>query len=89
MIKVFDLRTNKFLAPIPFSAGPTFARFNPNYTSSVVAASPDGALLMSDINDSSQIRAQFLQASLSGYVSALDFSSSGDMFAVGTNLLLF
>ena len=83
MVKVFDLRTNKFLAPIPFSAGPSFVRFHPNYASLILASSRTGSLQITDINDSNQFRSQFMQASISGYLNSMEFSSSGEMIAIG------
>jgi PAB-dependent poly(A)-specific ribonuclease subunit 2 len=44
MIKVYDIRINKFLPPVPCSAGPTFARFHPNYSASILAGSREGLL---------------------------------------------
>ena len=83
MVKVFDCRTNKFLAPIPFSAGPSFVRFHPNYASSILASTRTGSLQITDINDSNQFRSQFLQASVSGFLTSMEFSSSGEMMAIG------
>jgi PAB-dependent poly(A)-specific ribonuclease subunit 2 len=83
MIKVFDLRTNKFLSPIPFSAGPSFVRFHPNYAASVLASSQTGSMQISNINDSSQSKYQFLQSSVSGFVTSMEFSQTGEVFGLG------
>ncbi len=83
MIKVLDLRTHKFLAPIPCSAGPMFVRFHPNYAASILAGSREGSLQLNDLHDSNQTKSQYFQASLSGYMTALEFSPSGEFFAVG------
>ncbi|KAI8820757.1 ubiquitin carboxyl-terminal hydrolase-domain-containing protein [Fimicolochytrium jonesii] len=79
MIKMFDIRTMRALAPIPFPSGPTFLRFHPRLTSTVVGASPNGQFQFCNAVNTSE--ATFYQAQVSGVLSALDFSSSGELLA--------
>jgi PAB-dependent poly(A)-specific ribonuclease subunit 2 len=83
LVKVFDLRMMKFMVPIPFPSGPSIAKFHPSMTSVILAASQEGSMLLNELTDTSQVRAQFLSANLSGYLTAVDFSVSGEMIGVG------
>jgi WD40 repeat protein len=74
----------RFLVPIAFPYGPTVVAFHPNYTANVLAGSQDGNLLMNDLNDTSKLRFQYLSANLSGYLTSLSFSSSGEILALGS-----
>lgn len=82
LIKIFDLRTKKFLPPIPCSVGPTFARFHPNYAAHLLTGSREGALQINDINDSSHSKSAFLQASVVGYMTGMEFSPSGEVIGL-------
>lgn len=46
MIKVYDIRVNKFVPSVPCSAGPTFARFHPNYAANILAGSREGMVVL-------------------------------------------
>jgi PAB-dependent poly(A)-specific ribonuclease subunit 2 len=83
LVKVFDLRMMKFLVPIPFPTGPCIARFHPNYASTILAASQQGAMILNDVNDTTQIRTQFFSTTLSGFLTGLEFSPSGEMIGIG------
>ncbi|KAI8898850.1 ubiquitin carboxyl-terminal hydrolase-domain-containing protein [Globomyces pollinis-pini] len=83
LIKVFDLRSLKFLPPLSFPDGPSLVRFHPNYTATILAATPTGRLRMIDINDKTQSKSQFYQSDVSGYLTSMEFSSSGELFALG------
>ncbi|KAJ3251679.1 poly(A)-specific ribonuclease [Boothiomyces macroporosus] len=89
LIKVFDLRANKFLPPIPCTINPTIINFHPNYASSILVASQSGALQLCDINDANQSRSQFYQAEVNGYMTTMEFSSSGELFALGDAFGIF
>ncbi|KAJ3308221.1 poly(A)-specific ribonuclease [Boothiomyces sp. JEL0838] len=89
LIKVFDLRVNKFLPPIPCTINPTIINFHPNYASSILVASQSGALQLCDINDANQSRSQFYQAEVNGYMTTMEFSSSGELFALGDAFGIF
>lgn len=73
----------RFLVPIAFPSGPSLVKFHPNYTANVLAGSKDGSLLLNDLIDSSPSRCQYITASISGYLTSLNFSSSGEMIALG------
>ncbi|KAJ3333266.1 poly(A)-specific ribonuclease [Blyttiomyces sp. JEL0837] len=81
MIKLYDVRTMKSLPPLAFPAGPSFLKLHPNLSSTIFAGSQGGQFQICDItNPDSNI--QFYQADISGYLTAVDFSSSGDILAL-------
>ncbi|KAJ3140255.1 poly(A)-specific ribonuclease [Geranomyces variabilis] len=76
MIKVWDIRTMRALAPIPFPSVPNYLRFHPRLSSTVVAAAQNGQFQIS--NAANTAEASFYQANFSGFLNAVDFSSSGE-----------
>jgi len=49
LLKVYDARMLRSLAPIPFSAGPYFVRFHPKFSSTVFAVAQSGEFQVLDI----------------------------------------
>jgi PAB-dependent poly(A)-specific ribonuclease subunit 2 len=89
LVKVFDLRMMKFMVPIPFPNGPSIAKFHPTMSSVVLAASQNGSMVLNELTDTSQIRAQFLSVNLSGYLTTVDVSVSGEMICIGDSFGAF
>ncbi|TPX57736.1 hypothetical protein PhCBS80983_g03604 [Powellomyces hirtus] len=79
MIKLWDIRTMRALAPIPFPSGPSYLRFHPRLSSTVLAASQNGQFQMCNAVNTAE--ASFYQANVSGFLNAVDFSSSGEALA--------
>ncbi|KAJ3043872.1 poly(A)-specific ribonuclease [Rhizophlyctis rosea] len=82
MVKLFDIRTMKSLPPLPFPVGPSLLKFHPKLSGTILAASQSGQFQICDVaNQSSNV--SFFQADISGFLSAVDFSSSGEILALG------
>lgn len=52
-MKVYDIRTLRPLAPIPFPAGPAFINLDPTRDSSIVLTSDTGLIQVVDATDPS------------------------------------
>jgi PAB-dependent poly(A)-specific ribonuclease subunit 2 len=49
LVKVYDVRSLRPLAPISFPAGPAFAKFHPRNSSTILAASMLGQFQVTDV----------------------------------------
>ncbi|KAF9380588.1 poly(A)-specific ribonuclease [Podila verticillata] len=82
MVKVYDMRTMRSLAPLPFPNGPSFLKMHPKLSTTVCIASQTGQFQMCDVgNLSSGI--QFYQINTASYINGFDISYSGEMIAFG------
>ncbi|RKP08198.1 ubiquitin carboxyl-terminal hydrolase-domain-containing protein [Thamnocephalis sphaerospora] len=82
LVKVYDLRSMRPLAPLSFVAGPSFLKLHPIKPLSVFIAAQDGQFQTCDIgNPAAQV--QFYQANTSSYITAFDISPSGELVAFG------
>ncbi|KAG0356532.1 poly(A)-specific ribonuclease [Podila minutissima] len=82
MVKVYDMRTMRSLAPLPFPNGPSFLKMHPKLSTTVCIASQTGQFQMCDVgNMSSGI--QFYQINTASYINGFDISYSGEMIAFG------
>ncbi|KAH7032044.1 ubiquitin carboxyl-terminal hydrolase-domain-containing protein [Linnemannia elongata] len=82
LVKVYDMRTMRSLAPIPFPNGPSFLKMHPKLSTTVCIASQTGQFQMCDVgNLTSGI--QFYQINTASYVNCFDISYSGEMVALG------
>ncbi|KAI9355730.1 ubiquitin carboxyl-terminal hydrolase-domain-containing protein [Zopfochytrium polystomum] len=76
MLKLYDLRMHKYLPPIPFPTGASALKFNPALPSKLLACSRSGEFQICDLGNPSLV--QFYQASIQGFLTAADFSSTGE-----------
>ena len=83
MLKIFDIRMNKFLTPISFPTGPAIVKFHPKYPTTLVTIAHNGDFLIGDVNDAIHRRDQVTPTTPSGFITSLSFSSSGDVLAIG------
>jgi PAB-dependent poly(A)-specific ribonuclease subunit 2 len=51
LVKVYDIRTMRPLAPISFVAGPSFLKLHPTNTSQLFIVSQDGQIQLCDVTD--------------------------------------
>ncbi|KAI7828196.1 ubiquitin carboxyl-terminal hydrolase-domain-containing protein, partial [Gamsiella multidivaricata] len=82
LVKVYDMRTMRSLAPIPFPNGPSFLKMHPKLSTTVCIASQTGQFQMCDVGNLTT-GIQFYQISTSSYVNCFDISYSGEMVALG------
>ncbi|KAK7208564.1 PAB-dependent poly(A)-specific ribonuclease subunit PAN2 [Myxozyma melibiosi] len=79
LLNIYDLRTFRPQPPVPFPAGAAFVRLHPKMSTTCLVSSVSGQLQMLDFVNPAMA---FLYQANIPYVSALDFSSSGDYFAL-------
>ncbi|KAF7323198.1 PAN2-PAN3 deadenylation complex catalytic subunit PAN2 [Mycena chlorophos] len=79
-VKVYDLRTMRPLAPIPFSSSPAFINVLPKRSSSIVVTSSQGLVNIVDVSTSAN---EFYQLDLSSYVTSVALSPTGVYIACG------
>ncbi|KAI8801403.1 ubiquitin carboxyl-terminal hydrolase-domain-containing protein [Cladochytrium replicatum] len=82
LVKIYDMRTLKTLPPVSFPGGPALLKFHPKLTSTIYTASQSGQFQVCDLGNPSQ-NVEFYQVDLSGYLTALDISSSGEVLSFG------
>ncbi|KAI8910963.1 ubiquitin carboxyl-terminal hydrolase-domain-containing protein [Gorgonomyces haynaldii] len=83
LIKLYDLRTNKALPPLPCSIGPHLVKFSPLSTDIVFASNALGSIQQLHVSPSEQHHNKFMQADISGYLTTMDISSTSEMLLVG------
>ncbi|KAK9467389.1 ubiquitin carboxyl-terminal hydrolase-domain-containing protein [Lipomyces arxii] len=82
LLNIYDLRTFRPQPPVPFPAGAAFVRLHPKMSTTCLVSSVNGQLQILDFVNPAN--AFIYQASILS-VTALDFSSSGDYFALVGN----
>ncbi|KAG0613820.1 hypothetical protein M758_6G131500 [Ceratodon purpureus] len=84
VIKVFDIRQQvRPLSHIPFSPGATTLRFQPKFSSIVLATSASGAILLTDVQGGGADFQSYQVDCESDALLAADVSSSGELLAFG------
>ncbi|KAI5961385.1 PAN2 [Candida pseudojiufengensis] len=90
LVNIFDIRTMRAMAPVPFAAGASSIRFHPKLTNIIIAASQHGQIHFIDIFD--QTNVHLYQADLSlnqpqlsssmktAKLNDLNISENGDFF---------
>ncbi|KAI9104701.1 ubiquitin carboxyl-terminal hydrolase-domain-containing protein [Phlyctochytrium arcticum] len=81
MIKIFDIRTNRALPPLPCPSCPSYVQFHPQMTSTLLAATQTGQFQICDVSNTADIG--FYQANVNGYLNSVSFSSSGNLLGFG------
>ncbi|KAK9478140.1 ubiquitin carboxyl-terminal hydrolase-domain-containing protein [Lipomyces japonicus] len=79
LLNIFDLRSLRPQAPIPFPAGAGFVRLHPKISNSCIVSSVTGQIQILDFFNPAHT---FLHQANLNYVTGLDISSSGDYFAL-------
>ncbi|KAF7294679.1 PAN2-PAN3 deadenylation complex catalytic subunit PAN2 [Mycena indigotica] len=79
-VKVYDLRTMRPLAPVPFSASPAFINILPKRSSSIVVTSSQGLVNIVDVSTSSH---EFYQLDVASYITSVAASPTGVYIACG------
>lgn len=79
LLNIYDLRTFRPQPPVPFPAGAAFVRLHPKMSTTCLVSSVSGQLQMLDFVNPAMA---FLYQANIPYISALDFSTSGDYFAL-------
>ncbi|KAJ3209636.1 poly(A)-specific ribonuclease, partial [Clydaea vesicula] len=82
LVKLYDLKSMKELAPIAFPNGPLYLRFHPNISSVLYICSQTGILQKCEIGNANS-NSFFLQIDLNDYASGFEISVSGDVLAFG------
>eukprot|EP00842_Homolaphlyctis_polyrhiza_P003257 jgi/Hompol1/3932/HPOL_003377-RA len=82
LIKLYDIRMVRPLAPIPFPSGPLRIKFHPKFTSHVFAFSQSGHAQSCDIMSPNYINVNFFNAQVAGMLSAIDISANGSALAI-------
>ncbi|KAF9583086.1 poly(A)-specific ribonuclease [Lunasporangiospora selenospora] len=82
LVKVYDMRTMRSLAPIPFPNGPSFLKMHPKLSTTVCIASQTGQFQLCDIGNLTT-GIQFYQINTNNYVNCFDISFTGEMVALG------
>ncbi|KAG0230876.1 poly(A)-specific ribonuclease [Mortierella sp. GBA43] len=82
LVKVYDMRNMRSLAPIPFPNGPSFLKMHPKLSATVCIASQTGQFQMCDVGNLAT-GIQFYQLGTASYVNCFDVSYSGEMVALG------
>ncbi|ORZ06801.1 ubiquitin carboxyl-terminal hydrolase-domain-containing protein, partial [Lobosporangium transversale] len=82
LVKVYDMRTMRSLAPIPFPNGPSFLKMHPKLSTTVCIASQTGQFQMCDVGNFTT-GIQFYQINTASYVNCFDISYSGELVALG------
>nr|XP_024386798.1 PAN2-PAN3 deadenylation complex catalytic subunit Pan2-like isoform X3 [Physcomitrium patens] len=84
VIKVFDIRQQaRPLSHIPFSPGATILRFQPKFSSIVLATSASGAILLTDVQGVGADVQSYQVDCESDHLLSTDVSSSGELLAFG------
>ncbi|KAI8925842.1 ubiquitin carboxyl-terminal hydrolase-domain-containing protein [Entophlyctis helioformis] len=78
LVKLYDLRMMRQLAPIPFSAGPCQVRFNPRMPAHAFIFGQTGQIQICDTSSPNYTGVTFFRAELQGLLTAVDVSSAGD-----------
>ncbi|KAL1923050.1 uncharacterized protein VTP21DRAFT_9426 [Calcarisporiella thermophila] len=82
LVKIYDLRTMRTLAPLPFPSGPCFLAMHPRLSATVFIVSQTGQFQMCDVgNPSASLK--FYQLPTTSYITAMDISSSGELLTFG------
>ncbi|CAG8702572.1 16980_t:CDS:10, partial [Dentiscutata erythropus] len=81
LVKLFDIRVMRPLAPISFYSGPSFIRMHPKLSTTVFVVSRTGQFHVCDVGNTSDVH--FYQANTASYINAFDLSTSGEMLAFG------
>ncbi|KAF9984930.1 poly(A)-specific ribonuclease, partial [Modicella reniformis] len=82
LVKVYDMRNMRSLAPIPFPNGPSFLKMHPKLSATVCIASQTAQFQMCDVGNLTT-GIQFYQLGTASYVNCFDVSYSGEMVALG------
>ncbi|KAK9492754.1 ubiquitin carboxyl-terminal hydrolase-domain-containing protein [Lipomyces doorenjongii] len=82
LLNIYDLRTFRPQAPVPFPAGAAYVRMHPKMSTTCLVSSVTGQLQMLDFFNPAH--AYLYQANIN-YVTGLEFSTSGDYFALAGN----
>ncbi|KAK9248628.1 ubiquitin carboxyl-terminal hydrolase-domain-containing protein [Lipomyces tetrasporus] len=82
LLNIYDLRTFRPQSPVPFPAGAAYVRMHPKMSTACLVSSVTGQLQMLDFFNPAH--ACLYQANIS-YVTGLEFSTSGDYFALAGN----
>ncbi|KAF9166067.1 poly(A)-specific ribonuclease [Mortierella sp. AD010] len=82
LVKVYDMRTMRSLAPLPFPNGPSFLKMHPKLSTTVCIASQTGQFQMCDVGNLTT-GIQFYQINTASYVNCFDISYSGETVALG------
>nr|KAJ3418423.1 poly(A)-specific ribonuclease [Polyrhizophydium stewartii] len=82
LVKIYDMRMMRPLAPIPFAAGASFVRFNPRIPTLVFSFAQSGKMQICDIMSPNYTSVTFLRAEVPGLLTGVDVSSSGEAFAL-------
>ncbi|KAK9240841.1 ubiquitin carboxyl-terminal hydrolase-domain-containing protein [Lipomyces kononenkoae] len=82
LLNIYDLRTFRPQPPVPFPAGAAHVRMHPKMSTTCLVSSVTGQLQMLDFFNPAH--AYLYQANIS-YVTGLEFSTSGDYFALAGN----
>ncbi|KAI9141298.1 ubiquitin carboxyl-terminal hydrolase-domain-containing protein [Paraphysoderma sedebokerense] len=80
-IKLYDLRMMKTMAALSFPNGPYLLKFHPHQSNKIYAVSQSGVLQVCNVKELSCSLPY--QLNVTGYPTAIDVSSSGDMLAFG------
>jgi PAB-dependent poly(A)-specific ribonuclease subunit 2 len=80
LANVYDLKSLKPIAPIPFHAGAAFVRMLPNMQTTAVVASQTGQLQLVDLMNPNTVNLR--QANIANYMLMLDLAPSGQALAV-------
>ncbi|GBG65163.1 hypothetical protein CBR_g49959 [Chara braunii] len=86
VVKVFDVRqVPRTLTHIPFHPGASILQFQPKFSSTLLVVAPSGAILLTDVQQSSNnMSYQNYQVDCGGdALLACDISSSGELLAFG------
>ncbi|KAK9461603.1 ubiquitin carboxyl-terminal hydrolase-domain-containing protein [Lipomyces oligophaga] len=81
LLNIYDLRTFRPQPPVPFPAGAAFVRLHPKMSTTCLVSSMTGQLQMLDYANPANA---FLYQAAVPYISGLEFSSSGEYFALGS-----
>ncbi|PUU76126.1 ubiquitin carboxyl-terminal hydrolase-domain-containing protein [Tuber borchii] len=80
LVKVYDLRTNRALAPVGFPSGAAFARMHPKLSAAAIVASQAGQIQVVDIENPAAIK--LYHANVTSYITAMELAPSGDALAL-------
>ncbi|KIK63543.1 hypothetical protein GYMLUDRAFT_40586 [Collybiopsis luxurians FD-317 M1] len=84
LVKVYDLRTMRALAPISFPAGPAFINLIPNRSSTIAVTSTQGNISIVDASNLGAVSNDFCQIDdLTSFVTAVAISPTGAYLACG------
>ena len=86
MVKLYDLRMMRTLAPMSFPAGPTLLKFHSKLPSTVIVGAQSGQFQICDINSLDYINVHFHQANVTGYLTSMDISSTGQFLSFGDSM---